>query len=231
MSYLLLFIISMAHFSIPISLLYILTVCIRVFCATLFLVNSLMSSMYIKWLIFSCDLLSLYPAMHFLRMWLSGIIAITYSDGDSASPWNIPLWIFTTAKLFPPAVNLTLQIYMVFSINCMIWLGILDIFRRCSIQLWRTISKAFLLSIQDIAKVFRLVLLSSRICGSIYSSFSVPLVLLRHPFCFLRKIPRLINEYLINVKVHRITLLISSSLLLQLSMSCPSFLDDLCDEK
>ena len=35
-----------------------------------------MLSMYIKWLIFSCDLLSLYPAVHFLSMWLSGIIII-----------------------------------------------------------------------------------------------------------------------------------------------------------
>ena len=42
----------------------------------MFLAKSLMSSMFIKWLIFSCDLLSLYPAVHFLRMWLSGIMAI-----------------------------------------------------------------------------------------------------------------------------------------------------------
>ena len=32
--------------------------------------------MYIRWLIFSCDLLSLYPAAHFLSMWFSGIIII-----------------------------------------------------------------------------------------------------------------------------------------------------------
>ena len=35
-----------------------------------------MSSMYIRRLIFPCDLLSLYPAVHFLSMWLSGIMAI-----------------------------------------------------------------------------------------------------------------------------------------------------------
>ena len=31
--------------------------------------------MYIKWLTFSCDLPSLYPAVHLLSMWLSGIIS------------------------------------------------------------------------------------------------------------------------------------------------------------
>ena len=54
----------------------------------------LVSSMYIRWLIFSCDLLSLYPAVHFLSIWLSGIMAIMNSKGDCASPWKIPLWIF-----------------------------------------------------------------------------------------------------------------------------------------
>ena len=42
--------------------------------------------MYIKRLIFSCDLLSLYPAVHFLSTWLSGIMAIMNSNGDRASP-------------------------------------------------------------------------------------------------------------------------------------------------
>ena len=55
-----LFITSMAHFSmpnsIPMSWLYILTACIRVSSSFSFFANSLMSSMYIKWLIFSCDL-------------------------------------------------------------------------------------------------------------------------------------------------------------------------------
>ena len=43
-----------------------------------------MSSMYIKWLIFSCDLLSLYPAVHFLSIWLSGIMAIMNSKGSES---------------------------------------------------------------------------------------------------------------------------------------------------
>ena len=54
-----------------------------------------MSSMYIRWLIFSFDLLSLYPAMHFLSMWLSGIMAIMNSKDDSASP----RWIFVSVPV------------------------------------------------------------------------------------------------------------------------------------
>ena len=86
-----------------------------------------MLSTYIEWLIFSCNLLSLYPVVHFLIMWLSGIIGITNNNGDSASPWNLPLWIFTSAKLFPPVVVSTHQVRMIFSINCTTWLGIIII--------------------------------------------------------------------------------------------------------
>ena len=80
-----------------------------------------MSSMYIRWLIFSCDLLSLYPAVHFLSKWFSGIMGITYSKGERASPWKIPLWIFASAKLLPPAVNSTLQVFLVFSRKFITW--------------------------------------------------------------------------------------------------------------
>ena len=70
-----LLIISMARFSMPnsiiISWLYILTVSIRVSISFSLLTNSLMPSMYIRWLIFSCDLVSLYSPVHFLSMWLS----------------------------------------------------------------------------------------------------------------------------------------------------------------
>ena len=76
--------------------------------------------MYIRWLTFSCDLLSLYQAVHFLSMWFSGIMAIMNSRGDSASPWKIPPWIFVSAKLFPPAFNSTLQFFMFFSMKFMV---------------------------------------------------------------------------------------------------------------
>ena len=131
-----LFITSMAPFSMPnsisISWLYIPTVCIRVSNSFSFWAKSLMS-IYIKWLIFSCDLLSLYPAMHFLRIWLSGNMVTTNYHGDSVSTWNIPLCIFTSSKLCPLAVNSTHQVCMVFSVNCTIWSSILYILRRCSI--------------------------------------------------------------------------------------------------
>ena len=44
-------------------------------------------------------------------MLLSGIIAITYNDGDTASSLKTSLWIFALAKLFPPAVSSTLPFF------------------------------------------------------------------------------------------------------------------------
>ena len=103
-----------------------------------------MSSMYIRWLIFSCDVLSFYPAVHFLSMWFSGIMAIMNSKGDSASPWKMPLWIFVSAMLLPPAVSSTPQVFMVCSMKFMTACDILYIFRQCNIQLCGSISYAFL---------------------------------------------------------------------------------------
>ena len=109
-----------------------------------FLANSLMSSMYISWLIFSCDLLGLYPAVHFLSMWLRGIMAIMNSKGDRVSPWKMPLWIFVSSKLLPPAVSSALQVCMVFSMKFKTSCDILYFLRQCIIQLCWTISYAFL---------------------------------------------------------------------------------------
>ena len=103
-----LFIISMAHFSMPnsmsISSLYILTDCIGVSNSFSFLANRCHPCTF-GGRYFSCDLWSLYQPVHFLSIWFNGIIAIIKSNGDSASSWKIPLWIFTSAKLFPFAVN------------------------------------------------------------------------------------------------------------------------------
>ena len=93
--------------SIIISWVYIPCVCIRVSNSFSVVANSLMSSMYIRWLIFSCDLLNLYLPVYFLCIWLRGIITITNSNGDSASHWNLPLWIFNSANIFPLVVNST----------------------------------------------------------------------------------------------------------------------------
>ena len=141
--------------SIPMSRLYILTVCIRISSSFSFFANSFMSSMYIKWLTLSSDLLTLYPAAHSLSMWLSGIMAIMNSKGDRASPWKIPLWIFTLANL-PPAVHSTLQVFMLLLMKFMTSSDILYILRLFIIQLCGTISYAFLSSIQAIARFFRL---------------------------------------------------------------------------
>ena len=103
-----------------------------------------MSSMYISWLIFSCNLWSLYPPVHFFGVWLSGIIVITNSNGDSASLWKITFWIFAAAKLFPPTVSSTLQFFMVFSIRFMTSSDILCIYGQSIIQLCGTISYTFL---------------------------------------------------------------------------------------
>ena len=45
--------------------------------------------MYIRWLIFTRDLVRLYPAVYFVSMWLSGLMAIMNRNGDSAFLWNI----------------------------------------------------------------------------------------------------------------------------------------------
>ena len=132
-----------------------LTACMRVF-PVLFHIfaNNLMSSMYIRWLIFSCDLLSLYPVAHFLSMWFSGIMAIMNSKDDSASPWKMPLWIFVSAMLLPLAVSSTLQVFMVCSMKFMTSWDILYILRQCSIQLCGTISYAYFVVNPGHSKVF-----------------------------------------------------------------------------
>ena len=70
-------------------------------------------------------------------------MAIMNSNGDSASPRKIPFWIFVSAKLFPPAVNFTLNVFMVFSIKFMTSCDILNILRLFIIQFCGTISFAF----------------------------------------------------------------------------------------
>ena len=110
----------MVRFSMPNSIFMSLTVYYDFFFLLefpilfLFLANSLMSFMYIRWFIFSCDLLTLYPAVHFLGKWLSGIMAIMNSNSDSTSSRNISLCIFASAKLFSSAINSTFQVLIVF---------------------------------------------------------------------------------------------------------------------
>ena len=89
--------------------------------------------------------------MLFLSTWLSSIIAITNNSGDSKSPWKIRLWIFFSVKLFPPAVNSTVPVLVVFTIKFMTSSDVLDILRQFIIQRHGTIYYAFLKSVQAIA--------------------------------------------------------------------------------
>ena len=152
--------------SIPNSILtpclYMLTACIRIYNSFSFLANSSMSSMYIKRLIFFCDFPSLYPAVHFLSMWLSGIIAIIISNGDSAPPGKITLLDFCFSYFLQLSILLS-KFLMVCSIKFMTSSNILYIWWQFDIPLCGTISYAFLQSIQAIARFFHLVLLSFRI--------------------------------------------------------------------
>ena len=161
---------SRAHFSmpnsIPMSCLYILTVCIRVSSSFSFFANSFMSSMYIRWLIFSCDLQSLYPAVHFLSMWSSGNMAIINSRDFSAYSWKIPLWICVLAKLLPPSCQPhSPGLHGLFDeVYDFMWYFV-HFETVYYPALWNHII-CFLSSIQAIARFFRLFLLSFRMCGS-----------------------------------------------------------------
>ena len=145
-----------------------------------------MSFMYVRLLFFFCDLPSLKLPVHFLSMRLSGRIAITKSNGDNASPWNTLYWIFASVKHLFPAVNYTLQIFIVFSIK----------FMNSSDTLfcvWVPLQKTFL-SIHVIAIFIRHVLLSMRICLSIYNSPPVPLNPMQDSFLSSANSIRLINN-------------------------------------
>ena len=72
-------------------------------------------------------------------MWLSGIIAITNSNDDSASPWKISLWIFTSVKLFPSAVNSTVQFFVAFFINFMTLSDICFILKQSITAFYRAV--------------------------------------------------------------------------------------------
>ena len=67
-----------------------------------------------------------------------------YSNGDRPSPWKIPHWIFTSAMRFPPAVNSTLQFFIIFLKNFMTLSDIKNNLRWFIIQLCGTISHTFL---------------------------------------------------------------------------------------
>ena len=125
--------------SIRISWLYILTTCIKISSSFSFFENSLMSCMYIKWLIFSWDRLSLCPAVHFLSIWFSGIMAIMNCNGDSASTWKVTIWMFASAKLLPKLsyafLKSTKAIARFFHLVCS-YLGCVDLCKLTLLCFW-----------------------------------------------------------------------------------------------
>ena len=163
--------------STSVSSLYILTACNRASITFSFLIHNLMSSMNIRWSIVSCNSWSLYPPVHFLSIWRwVATWLIINSNSDSASPWNISYYIFTLVKRFPHAVISTLQVFHFIFDNLYDFPGHLAHYP----VLWYYI---IVVVKQAIANFFRLVWLYLRMCCSMYSSFPVPLVHLRHPFC------------------------------------------------
>ena len=80
-------------------------VCISVFSSFSFFA---MSSMYLKWLIFSCNLLSLYLAVQFLCMWFSGIVPII----NSRVGMTVHLGKSIFGSLFQPGFFLLLLIQL-----------------------------------------------------------------------------------------------------------------------
>ena len=146
------------------------------------------------WLIFSGDLLSLYPPVYFMSKWLRVFIAFTNNNGDCASPWNIPLG-FLLQLCFSLLLSIQLSIFsLFFSLRLMISSYILYILKLFIFQFWGTILYAFLLSINAINKYFCLVLLSLRMRWSVWSSSPVRLTTLRHRICSSGNSPRFISK-------------------------------------
>ena len=80
--------------------------------------------MYIGWLIFSCNLVNVWPLKHFLSMGLNGIIDSTNGNGKSVSSLKMLFCTFTSAKIFPP----THQFFKAFRLNLITLFLILYIF-------------------------------------------------------------------------------------------------------
>ena len=102
--------------------------------------------------------------VYFLNMWFSGIIAITNSNVDSASPWNTPHWIFPAANLLHLAVNSSLHFFT----DLMTLSASLKILRVYYPALWVHFLYLFAVSIYAIATFFRLILLFWRMNWSMY---------------------------------------------------------------
>ena len=91
----------------------ILTVWVRESRAFSLLKYNLRSSMNSRWFIVP-PVGNSYPGLAVLRMCVRGMRGATKSNGDSASPWKIPLVIGTSPSVSEPQVSSTLQDFVVF---------------------------------------------------------------------------------------------------------------------
>ena len=139
----------------PMSWQYILTACIRVSTSFSFLANSLMSSMYIsEWS---------FPAIYLVCIWL----CISRVCGWVASSLlQIAIVIAHLPARHLSGYSLQLSFSLLLSIplsifSCLLWLRLIS--WQFIIQLYGTISYAFLLSMHTIARFFRLILHSLRL--------------------------------------------------------------------
>ena len=119
--------------------------------------------------------------MNFLRTELRGIIAVSNNSGENESPWNMPNRSFTSARVSPPAVNLTLQFSVGFELRLNILSYFLYIFRHSIIKYARPYHRTFCcLSIYIYISL--LVWVYSRINRLAYRKLFVSLASRCHPF-------------------------------------------------
>ena len=158
---------------------YRLNQCIYLFCTSL---KQLDVNMNIKWLILLPPFLSWYMTSILSRILVIVIIATMKSNGDTESPWKIPLLILTSASLVPELVSIVFQLGIVFLRNLMVFSSAPYISRHSVSHKCGIMSKAFLQSIHGIIRLVFLPLLFIITILSISSWSLVALHFLQQPF-------------------------------------------------
>ena len=136
-----------------------------------FLANRLMWSMYIVgWSILFLWFSTFSPPVHFISLWQSDIIEISNKNDDREHPWNRPLQLFISVKLFPSVVNSILQFFKVSSMNFMKLLDIIYILRQYSSTLSSMFVSVFSPSFLDVYSLS----ISSLGCKAFAGLFCMP---------------------------------------------------------
>ena len=146
---------------------------------------------------FSCNLLILYPVVHFLKMWLNSIIAITKKRwiahlsgiclSESSALLSFFLLLLITLSRFPWSSR-TVWLRMAFYT---FWDSVISSFER-------PYCKPFFSQSRPLLVFLSRVIFNEDVCIYIYiyiyGNSHASLVPLQHPFCPLGKSPRQINE-------------------------------------